>query len=176
MSDTGSGVDSAVDPDADPVALARQIVLRKLAAQARTRHELTTALAAKKVPEEAATEVLDRFAELGLVDDAQFAQDWVASRQSRRGLSRSALRRELRTKGVDNEEIEAALAPVGSEEELAAARGLVEKKLRSMGGLEAQVRYRRLAGALARRGFGSGVIATVLDDLPDLSTGPVEGP
>jgi regulatory protein len=157
--------DQDTDPEADPEALARQIVLRKLAAQARTRHELATALAAKRVPPEAAATVLDRFTELGLIDDAQFALDWVESRQGRRGLSRTALRRELQTRGVDKEHIEAALAPVGSEEELAAARQLMEKKVRSMGRLEPEVRYRRLAGALARRGFGSGVISTVLDEL-----------
>jgi regulatory protein len=141
-------------------------VLRKLAAQARTRHELAQALRTKRVPAEAAEAVLDRFQELGLVDDGQFAQDWVESRQARRHLSRTALRRELSAKGIDRDQIEEALAPVTSEEELTAARQLAEKKLRSMGKLDAGVRYRRLAGALARRGFGSGVISTVLDDLP----------
>lgn len=167
-SDAGETV--AGESNADPVALARQVVLRKLTAQARTRHELASALAAKRVPDEAARTVLDRFTELGLIDDAQFARDWVESRQSRRGLSRSVLRRELKSKGVDGEHIEEALAPIGSEHELRAARQLAEKKLRSMGQLDHQVRYRRLAGALARRGFGSGVVATVLDELP-----PVEG-
>ena len=166
--------DAALDPEADPEALARQIVLRKLAAQARTRHELTSALAAKRVPVDAAEAVLDRFSELGLIDDAQFARDWVESRQGRRGLSRGALRRELQSRGVDPELIAEALAPVGSDEELAAARQLVEKKLRAMGRLDHEVRYRRLAGALARRGFGSGVIATVLDEMSQRAPG--EGP
>lgn len=158
--------DPEADPDADPTEVARQIVLRKLSAKARTRQELAEALNAKRVPAEAAEEVLDRFGELGLIDDAQFAHDWVESRQGRRFLSRSALRRELSAKGVDRDEIEQALEPVTSVEELAAARKLVEKKLRSMERLVPQVRYRRLAGALARRGFGPAVISTVLDELP----------
>ena len=165
--------DGEANPEADPEALARQIVLRKLAAQARTRHELAAALATKRVPDEAAAVVLDRFTELGLIDDAQFARDWVESRQGRRGLSRRALRRELQNRGVDPEHIEAALAPVGSDEELATARQLTEKKLRAMDRLDPEVRYRRLAGVLARRGFGAGVIATVLDELP--SEAPREG-
>ena len=173
-----SGEDSRLDPasetPADPESVARQIVLRKLSAQARTRHELASALAAKRVPDDAATTILDRFTELGLIDDGQFARDWVESRQNRRSLSRSALRRELQTRGVDAEHIAEALAPVGSEEELTAARQLVEKKLRSMERLEPAVRYRRLAGALGRRGFGSGVITTVLDELPRAA--PVDGP
>lgn len=154
------------DPEADPLEVARQIVLRKLTAKARTRQELVQALKAKRVPDEAAAEVLDRFVELGLINDSQFARDWVESRQGRRFLSRSALRRELSAKGLDRDEIEVALEPVTSVEELVAARQLVEKKLRSMERLDAQVRYRRLAGALARRGFGSGVISSVLEELP----------
>ena len=154
-----------IDPDADPENVARQIVLRKLSAQARTRSELAKALQVKRVPPEVADRVLERFQEVGLIDDAQFARDWVESRQGRRSLSRSALRRELTAKGVDRDEIEAALEPVTSTEELAAARQLADKKLRSMSQLTPDVRYRRLAGALARRGFSSGVIGSVLDDV-----------
>lgn len=159
----------AADPDADPEAVARTIALRKLSAQARTRHELDQALQRKNVPEEVATSVLDRFEEVGLLDDETFAQDWVQSRQQRRHLSRSALRRELQAKGVDREHVDAALGTVDVEDELAAARALVAKKEGSTRGLDPQVRHRRLAGALARRGFGSGVVATVLGELRDRS-------
>jgi regulatory protein len=156
---------AAEEVDSDPEEVARQIVLRKLAAQARTRHELARALQSRHVPTEAAETVLDHFGELGLIDDAQFARDWVESRQARRYLSRNALRRELSAKGVDREQIAEALEPVTSTEELTAARLLVEKKLRSLGSVSSDVRYRRLAGALARRGFSSAVIGTVLDEL-----------
>jgi regulatory protein len=151
-----------LDPDADPEAIARTIVLRKLAVQARTRAELSTALKAKQVPEAAAEAVLDRMEAVGLIDDEGFARDWVESRQQRRHLSRSALRRELLTKGVDRDEIDAALEPVDAEAELSAARDLAAKKVRSMGSLEHQVRYRRLAGVLGRRGFSPGVISRVV--------------
>jgi regulatory protein len=152
-------------PEADPETLARTIVLRKLSAQARTRQELAKALADRDVPEEAADAVLDRMEEVGLVDDRTFAHDWVESRQSRRKLSRSAIRRELITKGVDRDDIDEALAEVGDEDELNAARALAEKKARSMTNLEPQVRYRRLAGALARRGFAGHVTSQVLDEV-----------
>lgn len=160
---------AGVDADADPEAVARQIVLRKLSAQARTRVELERALQAKNVPPAVATGVLDRMEELRLIDDAGFARDWVESRQGRRHLSKGALRRELHTKGVPKDEIEAALQGVGPAEELSAARALAAKKVRGMGGLDRAVRYRRLAGALGRRGFGSGVISQVLAEVVDLS-------
>ncbi len=140
-------------------------MLRKLTGQARTRQELAKALADRDVPVEAADAVLDRMEEVGLVDDRSFAQDWVESRQSRRQLSRSAIKRELITKGVDRDDIDDALAGVDDEDELNAARALAEKKVRSMSRLEPQVRYRRLAGALARRGFPSHVTSQVLGEV-----------
>ncbi|NYE69338.1 regulatory protein RecX [Microlunatus parietis] len=152
-------------PDADPEATARSIVLRKLTGQARTRQELADALADRDVPDDAAGAVLDRMEEVGLVDDRGFARDWVESRQSRRQLSRSAIRRELTAKGVDRDHIDEALAEVDDSDELGAARALAEKKVRSMSKLEPQVRYRRLAGALARRGFPSHVTTQVLDEV-----------
>jgi regulatory protein len=142
-------------------------VLRKLAAQARTRHELAQALASRDVPEDVADQVLDRMESVGLVDDAAFARDWVESRQQRRHLSKSALRRELQTKGVDRDQIDQAVADVESDDELAAAEALAAKKLRTMDGLAREVQYRRLAGVLARRGFGSGVTSTVLSRVLD---------
>jgi regulatory protein len=155
------------EADADPESVARTIVLRKLAAQARTRHELAKALASRDVPEDVAEQVLDRMEFVGLVDDAAFARDWVESRQQRRHLSKAALRRELQDKGVDRDQIDQAVAGVQSGDELDAAEALAVKKLRTMTGLDREVQYRRLAGVLARRGFGSGVTSTVLSRVLD---------
>jgi regulatory protein len=155
------------DAEADPESVARTIVLRKLAAQARTRHELAKALASRDVPEDVAEQVLDRMESVGLVDDEAFARDWVESRQQRRHLSKSALRRELQSKGVDRDQIDQAVADVESGDELEAAEALAAKRLRTMSGLAREVQYRRLAGVLARRGFGSGVTSTVLSRVLD---------
>lgn len=154
------GVDGG-DLEADPESVARTIVLRKLAAQARTRAELGKALQSKQVPPDAAAAVLDRMETLGLVNDQEFARDWVESRQQRRHLSGTALRRELTAKGVDRDQIDSALESVDPADELRAARSLAAKKRRSMAGLEHQVRYRRLAAMLGRRGFSAAVIAQV---------------
>ncbi|MCW2810151.1 MAG: regulatory protein RecX [Friedmanniella sp.] len=140
-------------------------MLRKLSAQARTRHELAEALRAKEVPDDAAAVVLDRMEEVGLVDDGAFAVDWVSSRQQRRHLSKSALRRELQTRGVDRDQIDQALSAVGTDDEYAAALSLAERKYRTMGELSREVAYRRLSGALGRRGFSGGVAARVLGEV-----------
>jgi regulatory protein len=162
---TSAPDESQLQPEADPELIARTIALRKLTAQARTRHELAAALRSRNVPEEAASGVLDRLSDVGLIDDAAFAEDWVASRQQRRHLSRSALRRELQRKGVGREQIDRALEQVGTEDEYRAALDLARRKYAAMSGLEPTVCYRRLAGTLARRGFGSATAARVLRDV-----------
>jgi regulatory protein len=151
--------------DADAESVARTIALRKLTAKACTRHELDQALQAKNLPPVAIDAVLDRLEEVGLVDDATFAVDWVTSRQQRRHLSRRALRRELQAKGVDSTEIDNALDCVDLDAELRAARDLVERKKAGMNGLSRDVQYRRLAGLLTRRGFDTSVTTRVLADV-----------
>lgn len=163
--DSGSGDERAGDADADPYEVARSIALRKLSAQDRTRHELAKALRTRNVPDEVAEEVLGRLQEVGLVNDAAFAEAWVESRQQRRHLSRPALRRELQTKGVDRDDIDAALESVNFGDELAAARDLARRRHQGLRGQPYEVRYRRLAGVLSRRGFGSTIVAQVLREV-----------
>jgi regulatory protein len=150
------------DVDADAESVAHTIALRKLTTRACTRHELEQALQAKHVPQAAIDAVLARLEEVGLINDASFALDWVTSRQQRRHLSRRALRRELRVKGVEPSEIDEALDHVDHNAELRSARDLVERKRAAMNGLPRDVQYRRLAGMLSRRGFDASITARVL--------------
>jgi len=156
------------------VAVAREIALRQLTVRQRTRAELQAALARRKVPEDAAREVLDRFTEVGLLDDAAFARDWVAG-GARRMRGRRVLAQELVTRGVAPELIEQALAATDAEDDLEVARALVRRKLRAMNGLDRQVRFRRLCAALERRGFPRGVIVDVVREVLD-DDGPDDTP
>lgn len=146
-------------------------MLRQLTDGARSRAQLATKLRQRGCPEDVATEVLDRMTEVGLVDDASYARFLVASRHEGKGLARRALAHELRTKGVAPELGEAALATVSDEQERERARALVDKRLRSLHGLPAQVQARRLAGMLARKGYSGdvayGVIQDALRDAPE---------
>ena len=147
---------------ADPVDVARQICLHQLEHAPRTRAELATALRKKGIDDEVAEQVLGRFADVGMIDDAQFAQLWVSSRQRSKGLAGRALSQELRRKGVDDASIADALATIEPEAEFATARALVDRKLRTTAGLPTDVRVRRLAGMLARKGYPSGVAFRVV--------------
>jgi regulatory protein len=169
-SEVPDGLDTG--PEADPESVARKILLDQLTGRARSRADLAAKLAGKGVPDEVAARLLDRFEEVGLVDDEAFARDWVAQRQTGRGLARRALAQELRRKGIDDEVARTALDEVGPDEELDAARMLVRRKLRTVRGLDQDKAVRRLVGMLARKGHSAGVAFRVvreeLDaDLPD---------
>jgi regulatory protein len=157
------------EPEADAEAVARKILLDQLTGQARSRKELTDKLRSKNVPSEIAERLLDRFEEVGLVDDSAFARSWVESRQPGKGLAKRALAQELRRKGIDDEVAREALDEIDPAEEIEAARALVRKKLRSMSGLDDTVATRRLVGMLARKGYGAGTaFAVVREELADI--------
>ena len=149
---------------ADPTGYARQVCLQLLEIGPRTRSELATALAKKGVPEEASAEVLGRFAEVGIIDDALFASLWVSSRHRGRGLAGRALSQELRRKGVDDETIKDAVGELEPEQEEQTARELVRRKLASTRRLPADARIRRLAGMLARKGYSGGLAFRVVKE------------
>ncbi|MEV6972846.1 regulatory protein RecX [Kitasatospora sp. NPDC093806] len=151
----------------DPESRARDICLRLLTGAAKSRKQLADALRKREIPDEVADEVLTRLEEVGLIDDAAFAQAWVESRHSVRGLSRRALAQELRTKGVTGELAERALAQLDHDDETEAARALVDRKLRTTRGLERQTRTRRLVGMLARRGYSEGLAFRVVREALD---------
>ncbi|MEU1123577.1 recombination regulator RecX [Streptomyces sp. NPDC005899] len=146
----------------DPVEQARAVCLRLLTGTPRTRKQLADALRKREIPDEAAEEVLSRFEDVGLIDDAAFADAWVESRHHGRGLARRALVRELRTKGVDSAVIDEAVGQLDPEQEEETARELVGRKLRSTRGLDRDKRLRRLAGMLARKGYGEGMALRVV--------------
>jgi regulatory protein len=143
--------------------LAREICLRQLAVRPRTRAELAKVLVRKEISEEVIAEVLERYDEVGIIDDAAFARAWVSSRHHGRGLARRALANELRQRGVDAEVASEALETIDEDEEAATARALVDRKLRTTTGTPEAV-FRRLVGMLARKGYPAGVAIRAVKD------------
>ncbi|WP_307828031.1 regulatory protein RecX [Nocardioides sp. SYSU D00038] len=154
----------AAGPEADPESVARTILLDQLAGRARSRRELADKLASRNVPADVATRLLDRFEEVGLVDDAQFARSWVDQRgaTAARGLASRALAQELRRKGVADEVTREVLDEVDPAAEETAARALVRKKLRGLAGVDDVAATRRLVGMLARKGYSTGLAFSVV--------------
>lgn len=136
------------------------MALRQLAMAPRSRAQLAEKMAAKDVPETVVLDVLDRFEEVGLVDDKAFAQGFVSARQGHRG--RRALAQELRRKGIDDDTAGEALEVVDEESEELAARALLRRPVITTRGMDDATRQRRLMGMLARRGFGPGLVVRVV--------------
>ncbi|MEO3925853.1 regulatory protein RecX [Micromonosporaceae bacterium B7E4] len=161
--------DAAPDESATPSAprdeaeQAREICLRQLAVRPRTRAELATALARRGISAEVAAQVLDRYDEVGIIDDAAFARAWVSSRHQGRGLARRALANELRQRGVDADIATEALGELDETTEAETARQLVDRKLRTATGSPEAV-FRRLVGMLARKGYPPGVAIRAVKD------------
>jgi regulatory protein len=159
--------DRQAELEADPEAVARQICLRLLTAAPRTRAQLAGELRKRGVPEQAAETVLERFADVQLIDDAMFARAWVDSRHHGRGLARRALAAELRQRGIAAEEIRTAVDRVDPEQEHATACALVGRRLASTRGLPRETRFRRLMGMLARKGYSEGLAYRVVREALD---------
>jgi regulatory protein len=156
----GAEAPGGLDREADPAAVARAIVLRQLTQLTnapKSRQQLARKLSERNVPDDVAEAVLDRFEEVKLVDDADFADMWVRSRSQSRKLAKGALRRELAEKGIDAETAAGALEQLSDEDEEAAARELVQRKLRGVTAFEDRAERdkttRRLASMLARKGY-----------------------
>ena len=153
---------AAQDAEPDQESVARAIALRLLTASPRSRAQLAEAMARKDVPDEVAERVLDRFTEVGLIDDTEYARMLVRTRHAERGLSRRAIAVELRRRGIDDEVAGDALGQVDADDEEAAARRLVRRKLASTAALDPQTRSRRTLAALGRRGYPSGLVARLV--------------
>ena len=152
---------SISEPSREEVA--RALCLRLLTARARTRAELSGQLTKRGYPDDIRDRVLDRLAAAGLVDDADFAEQWVRSRRVNSGKSRRALAAELHTKGVDNDIITTALGGLDAAAERERAEQLVRARLRreALGENDTRV-SRRLAAMLARRGYSQTLAGEVV--------------
>jgi regulatory protein len=136
---------------------ARNVVLYQLNRTIKSRKQLADILERREIPTEIAEAVLERFTEAGLIDDRRFAETLVATRRSARGLSRSALARELSTKGVSPEIIDEVLSELTTEEDLATATKLAVKRIRGLMSHPRETRNRRLLGFLQRKGYSASI-------------------
>lgn len=157
------GAGTAVEKIPDYDAMARSICLRLLTGSARTRADLAAALARKGIPETVAERVLDRYTEVGLIDDGAYAQAYVRTKHRERGLGRRGLAVELKRKGVGEEEASVALAIIEPEDERARGQQLVARRISSALAAGPDAARRRLLNLLARRGYPADMSYEIVD-------------
>ncbi len=151
--------------------------LRALMRRAHSVHEMRLALERRAEEKAAVTRVLQRLKEQKLLDDARYARQFARYRAESRRLGRFRIARELRTRGVPDRYIEAALEETFSEtDEATLVRKRLERQLRQLRGGNArkQLDGRKLASlyrSLLRAGFSSDTIRSELRALakPDVA-------
>lgn len=142
---------------------ARNSAYRYLSIRPRSRAEVERKLQDREFPPDIVRYVIDHLTRLGYLDDGKFSVQWASSRVRLRGFGRRRIEQELRAKGINREIIKETLDGVFEESsEIDTARREAEKKLKGLARFEPEVRRRRLAGHLERKGFPSGVIHTIL--------------
>ena len=157
----GSSADAA--PPADPERVARAILLRQLTAGPRTREQLRAALQRRNVPDDVAEPLLERFTEVGLIDDAAYAESLIRSDAASGGLSRRRIAHRLRERGVPEDVAAQAVAGIDPDEEFRAAVDLAQRRGARLRGLDPATARRRLAGYLARRGYPAQTVRRAVD-------------
>lgn len=150
---------------------AKQVLLRRLSHAPRTRKELAKDLKDKDISDEVANVALDRFEEVGLINDQALASNYVSSQHERKGLGKNALRQQLRAKGISDDMALEAISQISDDQEFQAAFALACKKIRSLQRDDAKTQLRKIVGVLARKGYSSNlafrVAKEVITDLPD---------
>jgi regulatory protein len=140
----------------------RNVLLYQLARGAKSAHTLRQILEKREIDPEIAETVIQRFIEVGLIDDVAYAETVVNSRQKFKGLAKSAIKRELSQKGVEVTIVEQVTSDITAEDELAMAIELANKRIGRMANLELAVRQRRLHSYLARKGYASSVVSAAV--------------
>ncbi len=124
-----------------------------LAARARSRKEIEQKLLQAGYRPCTVEMVVYKLQRENLLDDADFARQWVESRATHK-LGRSRIAQELRRKGIPQEEAEEALSVIEDDDQLEGAVALAEKAAaRIKSGEDMRKAANRIAGMLARRGY-----------------------
>ncbi|WP_295839583.1 regulatory protein RecX [uncultured Microbacterium sp.] len=156
------GIDGdAPENDADEVReRAEELLLRKLRSRSLSLSEARTVIRGVDGADDVIVDCLiDRFVDLGYLDDATFAEQLVLSAIEKRGEGRRAVAETLRKRGIPRDIAEAALSEL-PDDDAERALEFARSKMRGVDGKDYDAALRRLGGQLARRGYPSSVALT----------------
>ena len=149
---------------AESVQTAKAKALALISYRPRSTAEIRQRLKEKDFLPQAIDQAVEDLTRVGLLNDRQFAESFIRTRQLQRPSGARLLRLELRQKGVAEADIDAALdATLAEGDEEAAIRELAEKR-RSQLPPDPRKAKKRLADYLLRRGFAWDAIRPVIDD------------
>lgn len=145
--------------------------------RARSTQEVRQLLVRRGYPPDETEAVIARLISAKFLDDLDFARTWVRRRALRQAVAPGRLARELRTKGIGEAEIGAALVDLSAEPIVReVAREAAARKLRALQGLDPAIARRRLAAHLSRRGFDADVILALCHEYFPGTSNPDDEP
>jgi SOS response regulatory protein OraA/RecX len=161
---TGNGETDATDEETErQTRKTTGVAIRQLARRGMSRWELEQLLTKREIAPEVYGPELDRLAALGVIDDASLAATLAFTQHSRKGLGRTAIEQDLKRRHIDPELIEAALADIGADDEVARAIELAEKRIGQLSSYDDETVRRRLHAFLSRKGYASDVVRQAMD-------------
>ncbi len=149
--------------------------LHALMRRAHSIHEMRAYLERRAESKDAVSPVIARLREQNYLDDARYALDFARQRATGRRQGRFRVARELRTRGIPDRHIDAALDAVFAdtpEAELVRAR--LKRRLSHVRGALSQRQIAGIYASLLRAGFSSDIIRAELrgvtrGDLPEFA-------
>lgn len=136
--------------------------LRLLSYRQRSEAELRDRLMRKQVPPEIVRDTMERLRSAGLLDDQEFAQNWMENRNQRAPRSRRLAAAELRARGVTRDVVTDVTAAI---DERDAAYRAAERRARSLAALPYVEFRQRIGGLLLRRGFNYEIVRETVNGL-----------
>ncbi|GAA3900036.1 regulatory protein RecX [Microbacterium invictum] len=163
----------AVDVDEDErerMDAAEAALLRKLRGRSLSIREARTALGSHDLDASSVDTVLNRFVHNGYLDDAKLADQLIHTAVERKGQGRRVIAQALAQRGIGRDVIDTALAEL-PDDDADRALEFARQKARAMTDLDRDVALRRLAGQLARRGYGAQALDAARRALDEACTG-----
>ena len=142
-----------------------EYAMKYLTLKDRTVSEMQRYLDEKDFGEADVDATVARLLELGMLDDARYARRFVETRLASKPVSRRHLHEQLRTHGVSEADIEAALSAVEEDGEAKNARIVAEKFARQFESLEPQKRRERVLSRLIARGYSYDAARRALEEV-----------
>jgi regulatory protein len=180
-------LDVDVDEDAfddedgidDCAAIEREIAEKNLLKKLRTRslsiREARAVVGERDLTADDVADLIDAFVRRGYLDDKALAEQLVHSAVDRKGQGRQVIAQGLAKRGIPRDVADAVIAEL-PDDDADRALEFARTKARSMSSLDRDTALRRLAGQLARRGYGgSTAFSAARTALDEVARPPASG-
>lgn len=138
-----------------------------LGQSSKTRKQLHDKMRDRNCPDEIIESTLDKLEEMHYLSDAQYAKNFVMSKQTYKHVGERKISQDLRQKGIPQDIIDSSFEENTEEDERERAKELLSKRLRSTRNVERQKRINRLVGYLSRNGYNGSIAFSVVKEALD---------